>query len=80
MPTRGRFGRDGVDNLLAGKFAGGHQSDLKQLGIFRAQLLYQEVEVNHPVPDKSYAAVAEVLAYVYQLKGKKLPMPPGRAA
>ena len=38
-----------------------------------AQLLYQEVEVNHPVPDKSYAAVAEVLAYVYQLKGKKLP-------
>lgn len=38
-----------------------------------AQLLYKEVEVNHPVPDKSYAAVAEVLAYVYQLKGKKLP-------
>lgn len=38
-----------------------------------AQLLYKEVDVNHPVPDKSYAAVAEVLAYVYQLKGKKLP-------
>jgi flagellar biosynthetic protein FlhB len=38
-----------------------------------AQLLYKEVAVNHPVPDKSYAAVAEVLAYVYQLKGKKLP-------
>ena len=38
-----------------------------------AQLLYKEVEVNHPVPDKSYAAVAEVLAYVYQLKGKKMP-------
>lgn len=38
-----------------------------------AQLLYKEVEVNHPVPDQSYSAVAEVLAYVYQLKGKKLP-------
>jgi flagellar biosynthetic protein FlhB len=38
-----------------------------------AQLLYKEVEVNHPVPDSSYAAVAEVLAYVYQLQGRKLP-------
>jgi flagellar biosynthesis protein FlhB len=27
------------------------------------------------VPDKSYAAVAEVLAYVYQLKGEKMPTP-----
>ncbi|MEM6799125.1 MAG: flagellar biosynthesis protein FlhB [Planctomycetota bacterium] len=44
-----------------------------------ARLLYKEVEVNHPVPDESYAAVAEVLAYVYQLKGKKPPAPP-RAA
>lgn len=42
-----------------------------------ARLLYKEVDVNHPVPDASYAAVAEVLAYVYQLKGKKMP---GRAA
>ncbi len=40
-----------------------------------AQLLYKEVAVNHPVPDGSYAAVAEVLAYVYQLKGKKMPAP-----
>lgn len=40
-----------------------------------AQLLYKEVEVNRPVPDGSYAAVAEVLAYVYQLKGKKMPAP-----
>ena len=40
-----------------------------------AQLLYKEVDLNHPVPDESYAAVAEVLAYVYQLKGKKLPTP-----
>ena len=38
-----------------------------------ARLLYKEVEINHPVPDESYAAVAEVLAYVYQLKGKKPP-------
>lgn len=38
-----------------------------------AQSLYKEVEVGHPIPDESYAAVAEVLAYVYQLKGKKMP-------
>ncbi len=44
-----------------------------------ARLLYKEVDINHPVPDESYAAVAEVLAYVYQLKGKKPPKPP-RAA
>jgi len=40
-----------------------------------ARLLYKEVEPGHPVPDDSYAAVAEVLAYVYQLKGKKPPLP-----
>jgi flagellar biosynthetic protein FlhB len=40
-----------------------------------AQLLYKEVDVNRPIPDQSYAAVAEVLAYVYQLKGKKMPTP-----
>jgi flagellar biosynthetic protein FlhB len=40
-----------------------------------AQLLYKEVDVNHPIPDQSYGAVAEVLAYVYQLKGKKMPLP-----
>ncbi len=44
-----------------------------------ARLLYKEVEINHPVPADSFAAVAEVLAYVYQLKGKKPPLPP-RAA
>jgi flagellar biosynthetic protein FlhB len=38
-----------------------------------AQLLYNQVDVGHPIPDDSYAAVAEVLAYVYQLKGKKVP-------
>jgi flagellar biosynthetic protein FlhB len=44
-----------------------------------AQLLYKDVDIGKPVPIESYAAVAEVLAYVYQLKGKKLPAPP-RAA
>lgn len=38
-----------------------------------ARALYKEVEVNHPIPDKMYAAVAEVLAYVYRLKGKRIP-------
>ena len=40
-----------------------------------ARLLYQEVEPGHPIPDASYGAVAEVLAYVYQLKGKKMVLP-----
>ena len=40
-----------------------------------AQALYREVEVDHPIPQGRYAAVAEVLAYVYQLKGKKIPTP-----
>jgi flagellar biosynthesis protein FlhB len=44
-----------------------------------AQLLYKQVNVNRAVPIDSYAAVAEVLAYVYQLQGKKPPVPP-RAA
>ena len=38
-----------------------------------ARALYAEVEVNHPVPSDQYAAVAELLAYVYQLKGKTVP-------
>jgi flagellar biosynthetic protein FlhB len=41
-----------------------------------AQALYKDVELNRPIPEKMYAAVAELLAYVYQLKGKPLP---GRA-
>ena len=43
-----------------------------------AQALYRDVAINHPIPADRYAAVAEVLAYVYQLKGKKIPTP-GRA-
>ncbi|MEX0936806.1 MAG: flagellar biosynthesis protein FlhB [Pirellulales bacterium] len=38
-----------------------------------AQALYRDVEVNRPIPDTLYGAVAEVLAYVYQLKGKRMP-------
>jgi flagellar biosynthesis protein FlhB len=43
-----------------------------------AQALYREVEIDRPIPQARYAAVAEVLAYVYQLKGKKIPMPEKR--
>ena len=38
-----------------------------------AQTLYKNVDVGKPIPVEQYAAVAEVLRYVYQLKGKKLP-------
>jgi flagellar biosynthesis protein FlhB len=41
-----------------------------------AQALYKEVEIGHPIPQDKYAAVAEVLAYVYQLQGKTIPTPP----
>lgn len=40
-----------------------------------AQALYRDVEVDHPIPNDKYAAVAEVLAYVYHLKGKKINPP-----
>lgn len=40
-----------------------------------AQALYGMVEINQPIPQDLYAAVAEVLAYVYHLKGKKVPQP-----
>jgi flagellar biosynthetic protein FlhB len=38
-----------------------------------AQVLYKTVDVGKQIPAEQYAAVAEVLRYVYQLKGKKLP-------
>lgn len=38
-----------------------------------AQTLYKDVDLGKPIPDKLYAAVAEVLAYVYQLKNKGMP-------
>jgi flagellar biosynthetic protein FlhB len=40
-----------------------------------AQALYREVQINRPVPQDKYAAVAEVLAYVYHLRGKKIKPP-----
>lgn len=43
-----------------------------------ARALYKHVDINHPVPAEQYAAVAEVVKYVYQLKGK--PLPGARAA
>jgi flagellar biosynthetic protein FlhB len=37
---------------------------------FLARELYDQVEENQAIPESLYAAVAEVLAYVYRLKGK----------
>lgn len=38
-----------------------------------ARALYRDVDVNQPIPTEQYAAVAEILRYVYQLKGQPLP-------
>lgn len=38
-----------------------------------AQALFKSVEVGQPIAVEQYAAVAEVLRYVYQLQGKPLP-------
>ena len=38
-----------------------------------AQALYKNVDINKPIPADQYAAVAEILRYVYQLQGKTLP-------
>jgi flagellar biosynthesis protein FlhB len=37
-----------------------------------AQALFKQVEVGHPIPVSEYAAVAEVLKYVYQVQGKSV--------
>jgi len=37
---------------------------------FLARELFEQVQENEPIPEALYAAVAEVLAYVYKLKGK----------
>ena len=37
----------------------------------RAQALYNTVEIGAAVPPELYKAVAEVLAFVYNLQGKK---------
>lgn len=36
-----------------------------------AQFLYKHVEINRPIPAEQYAAVAEILRYVYDLKGNR---------
>lgn len=38
-----------------------------------AQALFKHVEIGQAIPVEQYSAVAEVLRFVYQLKGKKLP-------
>lgn len=38
-----------------------------------AQALFRHVDIGKPIPATEYAAVAEVLKYVYQVQGRKLP-------
>jgi flagellar biosynthesis protein FlhB len=38
-----------------------------------AQTLFKHVDIGQAIPVEQYAAVAEVLRYVYQLQGKRLP-------
>ena len=38
-----------------------------------AQALFRQVDIGKPIPVAEYAAVAEVLKYVYQVQGRKLP-------
>jgi len=69
--------------VVVAKGAGSRAKRIRQLALENnipvverkplAQALYREVQINHPVPEDKYAAVAEVLAYVYALKGKKIP-------
>jgi flagellar biosynthetic protein FlhB len=40
--------------------------------VLLAQALYKAVDIGRPIPMELYTAVAEVLAYVYRLKGKKV--------
>lgn len=45
-----------------------------------AQALYKLVEVGQEIPEQFYAAVAEILAYVYELTGKARRQPAAHAA
>ncbi|MFV1965158.1 MAG: flagellar biosynthesis protein FlhB [Pirellulaceae bacterium] len=38
-----------------------------------ARALYKQVEIGRPIPAEQYAAMAEVLRYVYQLEGRTVP-------
>jgi flagellar biosynthetic protein FlhB len=44
-----------------------------------ARALYRLVDVGHEIPEQFYAAVAEILAYVYELSGRasRRPQPVG---
>jgi flagellar biosynthesis protein FlhB len=42
-----------------------------------AQALFHQVDIGKPIPVNEYSAVAEVLKYVYQVQGRKLPDLPG---
>ena len=37
-----------------------------------ARALYAQVDIDKPIPEELFAAVAELLAYVYKLENKKL--------
>ena len=45
-----------------------------------AQTLYKTVEVGQEIPPALYKAVAEILAYVYELTGKSVFNTPAAAA
>lgn len=61
----------GADNMAEAikKIARENQVTLVE-NRFLARSLYDQVKENEPIPESLYAAVAEVLAYVYKLKGK----------
>lgn len=40
-----------------------------------ARLLFYRTEIDQVIPEESFVAVAEILAYVYQITGKKMPGP-----
>ena len=61
----------GVDNMAESikKIARENQVTLVE-NRFLARTLFEQVKEDEPIPESLYAAVAEVLAYVYKLKGK----------
>jgi flagellar biosynthetic protein FlhB len=45
-----------------------------------ARALYAQVKEGEEIPDKFYRAVAEIVRYVFKLKGRKIPVKPAKAA
>ena len=72
-----------VAPVVAAKGAGAMAARIRQIALENgipvierkplAQAIYKAVEVNHPIPRTFYAAVSEILRYVYELKGKPIP-------